>query len=82
MRQNAHILVAAPREVHHQYVMGGHRGSNAQGLGNGVRALESRQNASVRESLTTASSAAVSSCETYSARPESCSAACSGPMEA
>ena len=41
--QNAHILVAASREVHHQYVTGRERGSKAQGLGHGVRAFKSGQ---------------------------------------
>ena len=48
--QNAHVLVAASREVHHQYVMGGQRGSKAQGLGHGVGAFERGKNAfSARE---------------------------------
>ena len=42
--QNAHILVAASREVHHQYVTGRERGSKAQSLGHGVRAFERGQN--------------------------------------
>jgi len=45
MGQNAHVFVAAAREVHHQYVMSGERGGKLQGLGDGVSALQCRQNA-------------------------------------
>ncbi len=43
--QDAHVLIAASREVHHQYFMRWKSGSDAQGLGHGVRALERGQDA-------------------------------------
>ncbi len=42
--KNSHILIAASREVHHQYVTLGHRRSDPNGLGHGVRAFKRRQN--------------------------------------
>ena len=35
--QDAHILIAASGEVHHQYVTGRQAGRDAQALGNRVR---------------------------------------------
>jgi hypothetical protein len=40
MGQNAHVFVAAAREVHHQYVMSGESGSKLESLGDGVSALQ------------------------------------------
>src|SRR5580658_2967519 len=41
---DAHILVAASGEVHHQYFMRRQRWGNADGLSHGMRAFERRQN--------------------------------------
>ena len=62
-RQNTHILVAASGEVHHQYVMGRNVGASRSASATACALSSAGKIPSVRASLTTASSAAASSCD-------------------
>jgi hypothetical protein len=73
------VLVAAAGEVDEQDLVLRHRRRDLHRVGERVRGLERRDDAFGAAQSWNAASASSSVAETYSARPLSCSQACSGP---